>query len=801
MADEEVPDGVLPILITGPTQTIIECVIDEHVTEENPHKLIPKDVFLKDIQTRAAVSDFQPFKKSFIDSDCEEILVVMDAEFLYGQNFYLCMTEKAKNTVLYPGMELGEDGAPVGDIGQAGPGAAAEESNEVFVYRPPSPRPWISMGSEKEIEEIRVKNERPLINLRCSRKRKHFGKKFNFSTSNGEILNVAAEESRPNQTHRMLHDMAIQSVKTKTEGETQTFCPEMRNQWSQYEARTESVVSNEELEKKFANVIPLVNLALQQNELVNVFDDPWAELGDEDDGFGSKSDGHLREYQSFTDLMYSKDKRLTAVEWHPHIKSIIAVSCAQRYSLYERIEKAPKLLLSRKLILIWSFQDPIHPCILLEAPADVYCFKFNPTNPNLIAAGCINGQIVIWDIAEHKERLVQEKAQSKKKTSLFGEKVGPETPIIMWKAVSSIENGHKGAVTQINWVPAGLQATKNGVWEKVADKEPVQIFTTSSDGSYAIWDLRPPPVKKSMTQLKKKKPGAEDPLEIDPWAHLNLVWKPLLKATLSKGENGCHRPSRICFDFSGEDGFPKPEIFIGTQDGDVLWTKIKLVKDGDSGKMGAPPPLLLNPTHSSSITCVRRSPFFKDVLLTVGGCNFSIWKESDDATIAKIPLLSVHSNDKKYTAGEWSPTRPGLILMATDEGNIEVWDLLEKTHEPSVVQNVTTAAITDVTASIINAKLHLLAVSDSCGTLHILELPWNLRHPTQNEKSSVHGYINREEQRILYFDETENHEEESENLTLAADADMLENIQDDELEGEFKDYLKLEKEILETLTV
>jgi hypothetical protein len=56
---------------------------------------------------------------------------------------------------------------------------------------------------------------------------------------------------------------------------------------------------------------------------------------------------------------------------------------------------------------------------------------------------------VIWDINEHKERLVQEKAQSRKKTSLFGEKVGPETPIINWKAVSSIENGHKAAVTQL----------------------------------------------------------------------------------------------------------------------------------------------------------------------------------------------------------------------------------------------------------------------------------------------------------------------------------------------------------------
>ena len=60
-------------------------------------------------------------------------------------------------------------------------------------------------------------------------------------------------------------------------------------------------------------------------------------------------------------------------------------------------------------------------------------------------------------------------------------------------------------------------------------------------------------------------------------------------------------------------------------------------------------------------------------------------------------------------------------------------------------------------------------------------------------------YIHREEQRILYFDEADEHEA-SANLTLAADADHLENILDDELENEFKDYLKLEKEITESLT-
>ena len=46
------------------------------------------------------------------------------------------------------------------------------------------------------------------------------------------------------------------------------------------------------------------------------------------------------------------------------------------------------------LILIWGFSDPIHPQLVLEAPEDIYTFKFNPTDPNIVAAGCINGQVI-----------------------------------------------------------------------------------------------------------------------------------------------------------------------------------------------------------------------------------------------------------------------------------------------------------------------------------------------------------------------------------------------------------------------
>ena len=46
----------------------------KHVTDEAPYKLIPKQVFLDDVQKRAAVSDFSPFKKEIANSELDDIL-------------------------------------------------------------------------------------------------------------------------------------------------------------------------------------------------------------------------------------------------------------------------------------------------------------------------------------------------------------------------------------------------------------------------------------------------------------------------------------------------------------------------------------------------------------------------------------------------------------------------------------------------------------------------------------------------------------------------------------------------------
>ena len=61
--EEEIPSDIMPLFFTSKTQEIFGCKGDEDVSEENPHKLIPKEAILQDFKDRAAVSDFHPVKQ------------------------------------------------------------------------------------------------------------------------------------------------------------------------------------------------------------------------------------------------------------------------------------------------------------------------------------------------------------------------------------------------------------------------------------------------------------------------------------------------------------------------------------------------------------------------------------------------------------------------------------------------------------------------------------------------------------------------------------------------------------------
>ena len=56
-----------------------------------------------------------------------------------------------------------------------------------------------------------------------------------------------------------------------------------------------------------------------KNEIMNTFIHDWKCLAEEEGTFGDKTDTHLKEYQSFTDLHSLTEKMITCVSWHPVI--------------------------------------------------------------------------------------------------------------------------------------------------------------------------------------------------------------------------------------------------------------------------------------------------------------------------------------------------------------------------------------------------------------------------------------------------------------------------------------------------
>ena len=156
------------------------------------------------------------------------------------------------------------------------------------------------------------------------------------------------------------------------------------------------------------------------------------------------------------------------------------------------------------------------------------CFEFNRSNPDLLVAGCLNGQIVVWDISEYHDKLrLNKNATKSEETNTMGKERTSETPILRYAASSLIESSHRGPVTDLIWFPKFLDVGPHGETTETKDSEVTQFATCSLDGQVMFWDLR----FKHEGSLKA----------------LDLTWKPFYKSVISSLDNtfeyGCTRLS------------------------------------------------------------------------------------------------------------------------------------------------------------------------------------------------------------------------------------------------------------------
>ncbi|NWH54236.1 WDR63 protein, partial [Fregata magnificens] len=801
---------IFPLVFTIKTQEIFNCRVDEDVTEENCFKLIKKEDIIQDLKTRATISDFHPVKKVVLEYPGEELLIVFDAKFQYGQNFYFVASEEAKENLLKPPETAEEKEEEKEEENR-------EETLEVHPYKPPVHKPWVSLGSEKEVEEESVKDTVTKIKYMISRVRRKFGAPITFTDKNASHVKDSYIECTSYQDKtfsiKMLEkDMGVQMVPKVREASTQTKWTHLKNAATQYFPRQlsneekEESLSSEKLKEFLTSVHLRMEIALQQNEIMNAFFDDWKALAEDESSSGGKPDVYLKAYQSFTDLRYFKDRTISCVCWHPTIYGIIAVSAREQFSYEEQVNLSDKSLLQQSVILFWSFFDPIHPQLMLECPEAICCFQFCPSDPNIIAGGCINGQVVLWDISQHEEKLQNAKtvadgikitAVNMVNASILNisqyiymsvGKNGTEPPLARYCAVSSTQYSHKKPVTDIHWLPDYFEDNRMDAAFENRAEICVQLVTCSPDCSILFWDI---PATKLPEQPSSEKVKEEEILYMPPDApdtlkHLDLCWKPLTKINLHESDtNTEYGPVRISlrelhYHYKtsekvqslntlevpakespyAEMSTPSSknlkvlenistDFFVGTEDGEIIYSDWKMEIDSDSAKPVSQKHNQKYTIHTETINTLQRSPFFKDIILSVGGRNFAIWKEG----VTNGPILQSSCSAGRYTAGQWSLTRPGVFIIGRDDGNIDIWDLLKKTYEPSHFQNISKSMITFISPWIASPKQHFLAVSDDLGVLHVLEICQTLSHSSRNEHANVLDYFEREVKYLKYCEQ------------------------------------------------
>jgi WD40 repeat protein len=139
----------------------------------------------------------------------------------------------------------------------------------------------------------------------------------------------------------------------------------------------------------------------------------------------------------------------------------------------------------------------------LEAPDDIQCVQFNPKYPNLVAGGCVNGQVIVWDLKDYEKHLQTDKKSSVLDSKPTGGKKNNEVPIVKWTWATPVEYSHRASVMDLHWLEtsvdsANLQMLFTQYQESgnldpaLASMDPtfMQLVTCSIDGFVAFWDTR-----------------------------------------------------------------------------------------------------------------------------------------------------------------------------------------------------------------------------------------------------------------------------------------------------------------------
>ena len=667
---EPAPAGILPIFLRGVTCEKFGLKTGEGVNDLVEYKYIPKEDITKEIATMGVMSDFQPAQKQIEGYSTEQILVVIDRKQKYGETFLICYNDAARDEFLKGIMETQEALREQlkAEMQAEEDRRAAEYARQNVVYedKPITPRPWVQETSADTENEILLTSQpagRELYSIEVRRPKRFTKQKYQFTDKLAEAGGVSEFRAYKDPNFRGVReaDCGIQVAPTCTEAGSQSTWFRSVNKAIQYESASIGTDAMEgeggdSLLAFLEKATVAVENALQQNESVDIFNETFRLLGDDDAIGGAQAENELRELKNFADPTYSKFKALSAIDWMPKVNSMVAVSAVRNISFDQRVPIIGQTHTS--YILLWDFRLLVKPLILMQSHHEIFTFRFNRIDQNLVAGGCITGQVVLWETSS-AIAAAQKKNNRGSSTSSMGngsssgidaeEEELLSMPVVP-KYVSHVDHSHKRCVADLFWLPPNTQINYKGqlVGEEHLDGKSYQFVTIAGDGLIMVWDIRWEQIfNDELRHIARPKHVPTEKSNNKESGGVKPLWGPIFKAHLKRLEGvgelslcklspttSIQQNSNILNKPSNFTGDNRSQFIISTEEGDVIFADLSARKEqnqtnrdeDEEEDMEFSCVKWITVDHPRPSVALHESPFFPQIVLSISDWNFHIWK-------------------------------------------------------------------------------------------------------------------------------------------------------------------------------
>ncbi|XP_018315857.1 WD repeat-containing protein 63 [Mycetomoellerius zeteki] len=792
----EIP-GLARIDLSPLTQKILSCTIGEDVTTEFPWVRVRKDVIEDNIDLHSESSDFLPVKDDVHSFSDDKIFIGYAPSLTEEGQFYIVLTEEGRDAVVRHIHEQREEHENrVKNAIYKSPGrwrdlgsGADVDANVVKNTRP--------------LFEIEVTSTVDLLNVPINlTDRKADDQRDGYIELLPNILQIFEN------VRRKLVSRYTQVTPIIRHNEAQTAPSISVNSWYQYLYEYETVDLSTYAEEKIESLKDFLKRytddmcdRVLMNSTWDIYTNDYANLVRNEKDTQTPMPIGYKEYQSYYDGKIIVDKVINDLCWHPFWTGTAIATYTQHAKgehligpkTYDEVFLACE---SNNKVLVWSFADCLSPKLILECPREVTSISVCPIDSSIIIGGCINGQIAIWHIPgkiEQVETVVTQMSAQVKysiamRSLMTWMRETTATSLISPTAMSALKYSQKAGITQIVWVPSYHKVDKNGQISSLPEDAPLddlsyQFVTASKDGTVAFWDLKWRPTEKDAQQVrngrkKKVHPDIQKSMAqpVSPFKILDRVFRPyyilviqypdesrqLVITTLSMYNPKFRKEQVEPFSMTRDDltirkyyrpiiekanYVMEPKMLIGTVEGDfgcVTWTGYEFTTDVGMNRETARW-LWMKKMHDGPVTHVVRSNYYHQVVVTVGGKIFAVWRDDFGE-----PLVWKKSN-VGYSACSWGIIRPTVLILGRIDGTIEIWDLEVKSHEPSFMQSLSGRIITGIYTHELPLEPQCIGFCDFNGSLRTFTAPRVLLTYDVGDVEWMKKFIDRQVQRISEF--------------------------------------------------